>query len=208
MSARRSDVPPPVPADPIELIEGCRRGERAALDAVLRPLLPALERLLARLVSEPADVEDLIQNTIAAAIGAFPSFRGDSTVKTWLCRIATYQVHDHWRSPSRRKRATLELVGDEAERPELAIPGRADAHADARRRLERLYHHLAAIAAPKRMAFILHVIDGRSMDEVAAITGASVTATKSRVLWARRALMARLARDPMLADLAGAEGES
>jgi RNA polymerase sigma-70 factor (ECF subfamily) len=193
---------PPVgaDADPIALVAACRRGERAALDAVLRPLLPAIERLLARLVPA-AEVEDLIQATIAAAIVAFPKFRGDATVKTWLLRIATYQVRDHWRSPGRRRRVALELVGDD--RDELAVPGSPDAQVDARRRLARIQHHLAAIAPKKRMAFVLHVIDGRSIEEVAEVMDASVAATKSRVWWGRRALMARVRKDPLLADLAG-----
>jgi RNA polymerase sigma-70 factor (ECF subfamily) len=188
--------------DPIALVEACRRGDREALDAVLRPLLPALERLLARLVGGP-DVEDLIQTTIAAAIVAFPRFRGDATVKTWLLRIATYQVREHWRNPGRRRRVALELVGDD--RDELAAPGSPDAQVDARRRLARIHHHLAAIGPDKRIAFVLHVLDGRSLEEVAAIMGAGVAATKSRVWWCRRALMAKLRRDPMLADLV-AEG--
>jgi RNA polymerase sigma-70 factor (ECF subfamily) len=192
------------PADPVALLDACRRGDRAAIEAVLRPLLPALERVLSRLVRDSADVEDLIQTTIAAAIVGFPRFRGESTVKTWLCRIATYQVREHWRSP-RRRRVMLELVDDDRSGPHpigLAVAGRADAQAEARRRLERLYHHLASIGASKRIAFVLHVIDGRPMEEVAAIMDASLAATKSRVLYARRALMAKAKRDPLLADLA------
>jgi RNA polymerase sigma-70 factor, ECF subfamily len=201
---RRADDPGP-PADPVALLDACRRGDRGAIEAVLRPLLPALERVLARLVRDPSDVEDLIQTTIAAAIVAFPRFRGESTVKTWLCRIATYQVREHWRSPSRRGRAVLELVDDDRSGPQpagLSIAGRADAHAEARRRLARIEHHLAALSASKRIAFVLHVIDGRPMEEVADIMDASVAATKSRVLYARRALMAKARRDPLLADLA------
>ena len=192
---RAVDVPPET-TDPIELIEACRKGDRTALETVLRPLVPAIERLLARLVPEPADVEDLLQNTLAAAIAAFPRFRGEATVKTWLARIATCQVQEHWRSPARRRRAALEVVDGD-----LVAPGRADAQAEARRRLDRLYEHLAAIAPKKRIAFVLHVIDGRPIEEVAAITGATVTATRSRVLWGRRALMARMRRDPLLAEL-------
>ena len=193
---RVADVAPEA-TDPIELIEACRRGDRTALEVVLRPLVPAIERLIARLVPETADAEDLLQNTLAAAIVAFPKFRGDATVKTWLSRIATCQVQDHWRSPARRRRAGLEVVDGD-----LVAPGRADAHAEARRRLDRLYEHLAAIGPRKRIAFVLHVIDGRPIDEVATIMGATVAATRSRVLWGRRALMARLRRDPLLADLA------
>jgi RNA polymerase sigma-70 factor (ECF subfamily) len=194
--ARRAEPTPPETADPVALVEACRRGERRAIELVLRPLLPALERLLARLVRDPADVDDLMQSTLTAAIVAFPRFRGDASVKTWLLRIAALRVQDHWRSPSRVRRVALELVD------EPAAEGRAAEQADARRRLARVYDHLAAIAPKKRLAFVLHVIDGRSIEEVAEVMDATVFATRSRVLWGRRALMARLRRDPLVADLA------
>lgn len=183
-------------ADPVALVEACRRGDRRAIDLVLRPLLPALERLLARLVRDPADVDDLMQGALTAAIVAFPRFRADASVKTWLFRIAANHVQDHWRSPARTRRVALELVD------EPAAAGRAAEQTDARRRLARVYHHLAAIAPKKRLAFILHVIDGRSIEEVAEVMDATVFATRSRVLWGRRALMAKLRRDPLVADLA------
>lgn len=202
MAARRIDSKPPDADDPAALIDACRRRDRRALDAVLRPLLPALEHLLSRLVRDPADVEDMMQASLAAAIAAFPRFRGDASVKTWLFRIATCQVQDHWRSPSRRRRVPLELV------PESAAPDRVDDQSSARRQLSRVYEHLAAISSKKRIAFILHVIDGRPIEEVAAVMGATVFATRSRVLWGRRALLARLRRDPLVADLAGEERTS
>jgi len=199
MAARRTDPSPIDAADPAALIEACRGGDRRAIEAVLRPLLPALEQLLFRLVRDPADVEDLLQGSIVAAIAAFPRFRGDASVKSWLFRIAICQVQDHWRSPARRRRIALEPVD------EPAAPGRIDAQADARRRLVIVYDHLAAIAPKKRIAFVLHVIDGRPIDEVASLMGATVFATRSRVLWGRRALMDRLRRDPRVADLAVGE---
>jgi RNA polymerase sigma-70 factor (ECF subfamily) len=182
--------------DPPERIEAGRRGDRDALEALFAPHLPSIERVLFRLVREAADVEDLVQSTIAEAIVGFARFRGDASVKTWLLRIAARQASALWRSPSRR-RVVLGVVPDDA----AVAPGRIDAQVEARRHLDRVYHHLAAIAPKKRVAFILHVIDGRAIDDVASIMDASVTATKSRVLWGRRALIARLRRDPLAADL-------
>jgi DNA-directed RNA polymerase specialized sigma24 family protein len=57
------------------------------------------------------------------------------------------------------------------------------------------------IAPKKRIAFVLHVFEGRPIEEIATLTGASVTATKSRVFWARRELLKRAACDPMLREL-------
>ena len=49
------------------------------------------------------------------------------------------------------------------------------------RRIARLEMHLAALGPKKRIAFSLHVFEGLPLEAVAALMGASVTATKSRV---------------------------
>jgi RNA polymerase sigma-70 factor, ECF subfamily len=191
-----------VPAEPDgDTIERCRRGERAALESVFRAETPALERLLVRLAGPSADVEDLLQTTFVEAIGAFPRFHGTASVRTWLGRIAIHVVHSHLRSSGRRRRrvAALELVRDRAEPVDPAPEPDHVAHG--RRQLERLYQHLDAIGIKKRLAFMLFVFDGRSIEEVAALQGASVVATKSRVFWARRELLARVGKDPVLRDL-------
>jgi RNA polymerase sigma-70 factor, ECF subfamily len=196
-SARKGPAAP----SPAQLA-GCRRGDRAALEAVLGAHAPRLERLLARLVGPGADAEDLLQETFIEAITAFPRFRGDASVSTWLHRIAVHVAHRHLRRPQRRRTVSLEVVpGNERPDP-AASPERG---VELRRQLERLYGHLDRLSANKRIAFLLHVVDDRPIAEVAALMGATEAATKSRVFWARRALLARVARDPGLADLVAPE---
>jgi RNA polymerase sigma-70 factor (ECF subfamily) len=166
---------------------------------VFRACAPALERQIARLVGPDADLEDLMQTTFVKAIGAFPRYRGEAPVQLWLASIAVHVVRDHLRRPDRRRRVPLQTLEGDAE--PAAPAGTPDRQADTRRRLERLYHHLEAVGEKNRTAFILHVLDGRPIDEVAALVGASRVATKSRVFLARRALFARVAADPALADL-------
>lgn len=182
-----------------ELVAGCVSGDRAAQEAVLRAQAPALENLFLRLTGRRSDVEDLLQNTFVAAIRAFPRFRGEASVKSWLTRIAIAVFYDHLRRPERRI-ARLTLVASDAE--PLDEPG-PERRAEARRSLERLALHLGAIAPKKRLAFLLHVVDGHPLEEVAALMNASQTATKSRVFWARRELLRRARRDPSLREWMG-----
>ena len=181
-----------------ELLAGCARGDRRALEAVLRAQSPALESLFMRLSGRRFEVEDLLQNTFIAAIRAFPKFRAEASVRSWLTRIAIAVFHDYLRQPDRRRRAQLVLVTDD-----LAAldPTQLDQQADARRGLARLATHLEAIAPKKRIAFVLHVVEGYPLEEVATLMSASRTATKSRVFWARRELLGRARRDPLLRDL-------
>ena len=70
------------------VLDACRRGERDALARVLRERGPMLQRLVTRLVGPGPDVDDLVQTTFVQAIRAFPRFRGEASVDTWLQRIA------------------------------------------------------------------------------------------------------------------------
>lgn len=161
-----------------------------------------LERLLLRLLGpSPIDVEDALQQTFVAAMQAFASFRGEASVRTWLGRIAVNQAYQALRSPSVKRRASLDAVVDTLVSADVG----AERDFEARRRLERFYQHLDTIAPRQRIALVLHVIEGHPMEEVAALMGAGVAATKSRVMWARRALIKRAQKDALLRELVGGD---
>lgn len=191
---------PELSAQELDQVEACRRGDRRALEAVFMAHAPYLERLLGRVAGSTLEVEDLLQSTFVAAIGAFPRFRGEAQVRTWLARIAIHTAQDRLRSAAHRRRADVPGFEDAVDH---APPGSgAEWRIDTQRRLERLNEHLSAIGPKKRVAFVLHVFEGLPIEEVAALMGASSTATKSRIFWARRELLRRAQRDPLLRELA------
>jgi RNA polymerase sigma-70 factor, ECF subfamily len=194
-SIREDDRRGPAPAIETDPIAACRRGDRGALDAVFRAHALGLARLLTRILGPSADVEDLLQETFAAAIGAFPRFRGEASVKTWLHRIAIHVARQDLRRPRHRREVELADAGEHEATTELSPERRELAR--------RLYAHLDAIDATKRIALVLYVIEEHTVDEIAALMGASRAATRSRILWARRKLMRRMRRDPVFADFGG-----
>lgn len=193
------NLAPEFSAQELDQIEACRRGDRRALQAVFLAHSPYLERLLGRVAGSALEVEDLVQSTFLAAIQAFPRFRGEAQVRTWLARIAIRIAQERLRSASHRRRADLPDLEESVDQG--GAHALADEDLDMTRRIERLRHHLESIAPKKRVAFVLHVFEGLPVEEVAALTGASVTATKSRVWWARRELVKRAQRDPVLRDV-------
>jgi len=191
---------PELSTQELDEIEACRRGDRRALSLVFTAHAPYLERLLGRVVGSRLEVEDLLQTTFVAAIHAFPRFRGEAQVRTWLARIAIRSAQERLRSAAYRRRVDLPTFEDAAD-PAARDSQPPEVKIDTQRRLERLNVHLDAIGPKKRVAFVLHVFEGLPIEEVAALTGASVTASKSRIFWARRELMKRASRDPLLRDL-------
>ena len=181
------------------LLQACRRGDRQALDQLFRLQSPAVHRLLLRIVGPRPEVEDLLEATFSAAIDAFPRFRGEASVERWLAGIATRVAFCHYRYAKFRTHASLELLcGPDEPRDSRPPPDRA---AETRRCIERLYHHLEKLGSKKRITFALYFLDGRPIAEVAAIIGESPTLTKGRIFLARRSLLVRAQKDPVLREL-------
>jgi RNA polymerase sigma-70 factor (ECF subfamily) len=189
---RRGARAPSVAGDPSEQIAACRRGDRGALEAVFRAHAPGLARLLTRIVGPSAEVEDLLQETFANAITAFASFRGEAQIRTWLHRIAIHVAHQHLRRPRHRREVAMP---DE----EPAAAASSEESPERRELARRLYAHLDALDPAKRVALVLYVIEGHTVDEIAVLVGASRTATRSRIFWARRALLRALKKDAAFA---------
>jgi RNA polymerase sigma-70 factor (ECF subfamily) len=179
-------------------LAGCRAGDARALDAFFRAYVGRVERVLGRLLGATPDLEDLVQTTFIEAMRSFPRFRGEASLATWVTRIAVH-VAQHQLRRGLRRNVSLELLGP-ADEPR--DPSRAPDGVIGQRQLaSRLHTALDRIAPKKRIAFLLYALDGHSVAEVAALMGASQAATKSRIWFARREVLAMARRDPALREL-------
>lgn len=177
--------------------DACRAGDREALDRFFRDHAGRVERVISRLIGPTPDLEDLVQATFIEAMRSFPAYRGEASVASWVTRIAIHVAYHHLRKGVRRF-VSLELLPEEGE---PGTPG-PDGELDTRRVTSRLHGLLDKIKPKKRIAFVLYAIEGYSVDEIAAYTGASATAVKSQLFFARRELQALVKADPVLAERA------
>ena len=179
--------PPSASADESALVAGCRAGEPVSLDRFFRGYVTYVEKVIARLVGPTADLPDLVQSTFIEAIQSFDRYRGEASLKTWVTRIAVHVSLNQMRTGVRRN-VPLELVPQSLEPrdPTRAADVQLSEHQLAR----RLYALLDRVAPKKRVAFLLYTVEGYSVEEVAALTGASRAAAKSRIWFARRELLA------------------
>jgi RNA polymerase sigma-70 factor, ECF subfamily len=170
-------------------------GERQALDWLVRRHAPLVQRLLTRMLGKRQDVEDLVQNTFLETMRALPSFRHESALSTFIAGIAV-------RVARRAMRPTL-IERFRAVYPDEELSGQSpmpDELLDGRERLERVRRALARVSEPKRVAFLLWALEGMSLPEIAAAMEASVAATRSRIHYAQKELLARAERDPYLRE--------
>jgi RNA polymerase sigma-70 factor, ECF subfamily len=179
----------------LALAQRAADGDRAAQRELFHNLKNAVHHTLYRILGANRDIEDLIQDAFLEIFRALPSFRGDSSLSRWAQTIATRAAY---LSIERRKPVAVDLdvVEDEI------VDKDPDAHrvVMARQAARRLYAALDKIDAKQRIAFALAVIDGLSLAEVAQLTESSLVAVKTRVWRARRDLMRRAHKDPVLAS--------
>lgn len=175
------------------LVDRCLGGEEAAARELYRRQQPRIHAALYRILGSNRDMEDLLQETFIQVFWSLRGYRGEARLSTWIDRVA---VRVAYRYLSQKRASPFTVEWSEAHAP---VAGGGDRRALAREGVRRLYAALVELPPAGRIAFALHAVDGRSVAEVAAIVGASVTATKLRIWRARRALDRRAAHDPVLA---------
>jgi RNA polymerase sigma-70 factor (ECF subfamily) len=180
----------------VETLSRCRTGDPQAIEELFRSHAAQVERVLGRLVGPVADLEDLTQTVFLEAMSALSRFRGEASFKTWLLSIAAHVGQHYLRAGKVRRHVPLDLVPEEELRGEVTH----DRMLDERRLALELHQLLDRIAPKKRIALLLYVVEGHSVEEVAALMGASQTATRSRVFFARRELRKLLSSDARLAE--------
>ena len=187
--------PPSESADERLLVAGCRAGDQASLDRFFRGHVAYVERVIARLLGPTSDLQDLVHATFIEAITGFGRYRGEASLKTWLTRIAVHVSLNRLRVGVKRN-VPLELVpvSDQPADPASA----ADVQLSVQQLARRLYQLLDRVAPKKRVAFLLYTVQEYPIEEVAALTGASLAATKSRIWFARRELLAAVKNRPDL----------
>lgn len=183
----------------LELARQCVRGEREAQRAFFRAHRARVHCVLYRILGSNREIDDLIQDAFVEIFRSLPGFRGDAQLGTWIDRICVRVAQRHFadRGPQRTPSLELVIAEDPAQAPDRRV--------EAREAARRLYALLEQVEPTHRIAFVLHVVDGRSLREVAEAMDASVIATKLRVWRTRKKIEDAARRDPVLRGFVGEE---
>jgi len=178
-----------VPADrDLELARRCRQGDAAAFEELYRAHAGRLYSLLFRMAGSVQEAEDLLQDVFLNAHRKLGGFRGESSLGTWLYRMAVNHCLDFLRGRhARMAKATASLDDEDAAEPVAAAP--VVPQAVSRIDLERA---IAQLPDGCRAVFVLHDVEGFEHNEIATLLGISEGTSKSQVHKARLKLRARL----------------
>lgn len=168
-----------------QLVGEARAGDVAAFEDLVRRHYAEVYGVTKGICGRDSDAEDATQDTFVRAWRALPSFRGDSAFATWLYRIAT---NVSLTMVTRRREAATDEIPDRASH--ASAP---DARLEDRERLGVVRTVMDDLPPDARAAFVLRDIRGLSYDEIAETLDISLSAVKSRIFRARRAVAEALA---------------
>ncbi|RME95421.1 MAG: sigma-70 family RNA polymerase sigma factor [Verrucomicrobia bacterium] len=185
-----------------ELIARVRNGDEASFEPLVRKYQARVFATARRYARREDEVADIVQEVFIKAYQKLNSFRGDAPFEHWLMRLAVRTCYDHLRRHQRSQESTFtELTTEENDWIErtLAAPESTRDDEEAAKTLVRKL--LDMLSPPARLVITLLEIEGRSVKEIAALTGWSVSLVKVRAFRARaemRRHLERLARDKYL----------
>jgi RNA polymerase sigma-70 factor (ECF subfamily) len=171
--------PQPSSAD-ASLLAGAAQGNPEAVRAFLDHAAPAVYGFVfARVGGDEAVAEDLLQETVVEAIRSAHTFRGDSSLRTWMCAIARRRLARHYEAERRQAvvESGLALIGADAEQIE---------------RRDEVIRALGRLPALHRQALVLRYLDDLSVAEVARELGRTVVQAQSLLQRAREGLRRQL----------------
>ncbi len=190
MSALRAAHLAASPVAGTSLAERHRVGDPAAFEEIYRAYEEMVFNLALRLSGDRERAADLSQEIFLRVYRHLGSFRGHSSLKTWIYRVAI----NHCRSRLARRRPPSQPGRDDEERlARLADPRRSPEErvvaSDRARRVERA---LTGLPRPFREAVVLRDLEGLAYDEIAEVLGTRLGTVRSRIARGRGMLRAAL----------------
>ncbi len=190
-------IPESGPGDDYRLVQELRAGVESAYETLLARFQQAVYNTALRLLNDPSDAADVAQEVFIKVFRNVDSFRGQSSLKTWIYRITVNEAHNHrrWFKRHRRREMGLEEEDPQARFAADVIPdgGRTPFdHVFDRERHQLIEAALARINPAFRESVVLRDIADLSYEEIADVLQLSLGTVKSRILRGREALRQEL----------------
>ena len=163
-----------------QVLEGDRQAARQLYDAHA----PRVYRVVYRLVGDQSLAEEFTQDTFVKAFSHLGTFRGESSLVTWIYTIAVSMVLNGLRKLRRQQAREADL--EQAKRLYAAAEPEPDLH-------DRLIQAIEGLPEKFRTQVVLHDIEGFTHGEIARMTGVPEGTCKTRLMIGRARLREELA---------------
>ena len=190
-------------AEDVAFVAALQAGSEEAFTQLIAQYSAPLYAVIARSLPNPTDAADITQEVFIKIFRSIGSFHGDSSLRTWIYRIALHESSNSRRWWSRHKKQEVTIDGDTGDerddtyfplRDTLADPRESPydfaAQAELRATVEAA---LREVPEAFRTVVILREVEGMAYDEIAEILNIHIGTVKSRLLRGRAALRLLLA---------------
>ncbi len=190
-----------VRAQEAAIIAELKAGSEEAYTWLIGEFHQPIYSLVYRIVNDPADAADTTQEVFLKVFRGMKHFQGESSLKTWIYRIALHEAANHKRwwfrhkaretsiEPSQQEFEGMSFAAKDFLADEDESPFESAAHQEVRQRVEEELHK---VSEPYRTTLILRDLEEMSYEEIAEITQVSLGTVKSRLTRGREALKQRL----------------
>lgn len=174
------------------LVTSLCRGSEEAYEILIQRYHQPVYNLVCRLMDDASEASDVVQEVFLKVFRKIGAFRGNSSLKTWIYRIAVNEAYNHhrWCSRHHRQEVTLEFEdGAPSYADHLTDPGRSPFEQAANREMRMMVEAALEKLNPKfRAAVVLRDIEDLSYEDIASVLDISLGTVKSRIMRGREAL--------------------
>lgn len=168
--------------------------ELADFDEVVRLYRPRIFRFLMASLADRDLAETLTQDCFLKAFNARHQFRGESSLSTWLTRIAMNLVRDHLRNRRMRfwqktRESSVDLVDISDWIPDTTVS--AEAAVLQRERVKQIWKAVDGLSRHQKMVFLMRFVEEMELQEIAETTGMNTSTVKSHLYRALRIVRER-----------------
>ena len=167
-----------------ELARLAAEGDAAAFEEIHSRYRRLVYSIALRMTRNPADAEDLTQESFISVLRHVGSFRGEAAFSSWLYRLTVNQVKLHFRHRRKRPEEQMSVV-ESAERASGGEYGVSSGRIIDRLSIERA---LQKLPSGSRATFLLHDVAGYEHQEIGRLLGYSVGNSKAQLHRARAKL--------------------
>ncbi len=188
---------PAINSEEAALVKELQAGSEEAFAYLLAVYQNPVFNLIGHIVENPADAADVLQDVFLKIFKGIRQFHGESSLKTWMYKIAVHEASNHRRSWLRRHfREPISMDDETASAARVAEcqagPPNPYQLLEGAERQEIVSRALASLAQPYRTVVVLREVEGLSYEEIAQVTGVAEGTVKSRLLRGRELLRRKL----------------
>lgn len=179
------------------LVRDLQAGSQEAFDYLLGVYQNPVFNLVCRMVENPADAADVLQEVFLKVCRGIRFFHGESSLKTWIYKIAVHEASNHRRGWLRRlRREPFSLEDRKGEPVVYSAQSAEQTPYEALEQAEReklVSVALSSLAPSYRAVVVLREMEGMSYEEIARVIGVPEGTVKSRLMRGREMLRSKLA---------------